>query len=158
MEHRAVAGIPSAEVVPFDDARKAPAFAHPDDVHLVVDLEQLHGDAVTRFSLLVVGSEAKLTQNARRLHPALAEVARPRPVHPLWLDELYQPKLRRLIAVPDSRFLLNHHAGASLQHRHRHHLSVGCKDLRHSHLLANDACDHADRSGLTAPAAGEAPL
>src|SRR5688572_22050862 len=124
-------------------AGKPATLALADYIDLVVRLEFFNEDAVARLEVVVAGAQLELTEEFRSFGVRFLEVTRHRLVDAARLDELHQPDLNRVVAVNGGRLALRHNAWTGLEHRHRHHLTVGAEHLRHPDLFAKNSWAHA---------------
>src|ERR1035437_8617305 len=153
VEHRSVRAFAAAEVVAFDHARKPLALADADDIHLVRGFELTHQHLVAGFQIVGPGAKLELAHELRAVDAGFLQTAGGGFVDALWLDELEQAELRRVVTVDGRRLALHHHARSGFQQRHRHHPPVRPEQLRHSNLLAKDSWTHVNflsRTGLPA--------
>src|SRR3954471_12349306 len=137
VEHRAVAALAAAEVVPLHDALITLALAGADDVDPLFFLEDGGLHLVAGVELLA-RRHVELLHSPHRRHTGLLEVSRPRLAH-LRRALFHQADLDRLVAVHLGRLALYHQTGPGLDHRHRDRRPVLDEDLSHPHLASQNA-------------------
>src|SRR5450631_3329335 len=111
-------GRAAAEMMAADDAGKALALRHPDDVHVVLDLERVAEDLVAGLQR-VARIEADFGERPHRRDPRLFEAALGGAVGPAVRARFDEADLDRLVAVLVRGLRLHDEARPGLQDRAR---------------------------------------
>src|SRR5215813_3746515 len=129
------------------DTRETTSLAHTDDVHKAVAFEDVHEHALSDFEAVrfctVAGTffhfEGNFTEELHGREIVLGKVALHRLGQTLFLHELDQSDLRRLVAVTRRSFMLRNDARSGLQYGCRANLAPRIKQLRHADFLSQNS-------------------
>src|SRR3954469_24191519 len=138
MEHRAVRGAASGEVMTLHHALEAFALRLPDDVDRVARLEDVDLHAVSDVRVAVV---AKLDERPHRRDACFLEVCGRRAGDAAVGDLLHEADLDGVIAILLGCLFLYHEARSGLDDRARDQRAVVGEHLGHPPLLANYSFD-----------------
>src|SRR5207302_2682574 len=146
LEHRTVRLRTTAKVMPLHHTLKASSLADSHDVDKLFAIEDLDQHAIPDLhrSIAIRGRfyfERNLAHEFHRRQIVLRQMSLRGFREPRLFHKLNQPDLRRLVSILHSRFVLRHHARASLQYCDRADVAPRVKQLRHPDLLAQNSRD-----------------
>src|SRR4051812_3075791 len=142
MEHRAVCGGPTAEMVASHDTLESLPAADADHVDTIAVGEHTgHQHLIARFQRFGPAGELHFPAHARRRYSSLLVMTRNRlPNSRRFLFD--QSELNGFVAIGCPGFRLHDHAWTRLDHRRGRHGAVLREDLGHADFSAEDSCNH----------------